>query len=207
MHMTQEKGATNGQRKTAIIAEDEEIIRLDLEEALQEEGYTVLRSVNNGEDAVKYAREDHPDVVILDVRMPKLDGISAARIISKEGIAPVVILTAFSQEETVESVVEAGAGAYVVKPFEPKALFPAIEIAIARFKQLSILADEVTDLKHRFLVRKKVDRAKAMLMNHMGLSEAEAFRWIQKNSMDRRLTMEEVADAVISQLEDEEREK
>ena len=191
----------NNNRKV-VVAEDEALIRLDVVEALEDAGYRVVGQAANGDEAVELARSDRPGVVIMDVKMPGSDGIAAAKAITEEGIAPVVMLTAFSQQSLVKEASDAGAMAYVVKPFVPEKLFPAIEVAMARFDQMTELKKQITDLKKRFAARKKVDRAKGLLMENMGLSEAEAFRWIQKTSMDRRLTMEEVADAVIDQVQD-----
>lgn len=183
-----------------VVAEDESLIRLDIVETLRDNGFEVIGEAGDGEKAVELALELRPDLVIMDVKMPKLDGISAAEQLSKNHIAPVVLLTAFSQKELVERATEAGALAYVVKPFTPSDLLPAIEIALARHAQIVALEDEVSDLVERFETRKIVDRAKGLLNEKMGLSEPEAFRWIQKASMDRRLTMHEVAVAIIDQL-------
>ena len=188
--------------RSVVVAEDEALIRLDVVEALEDAGYRVVGQAANGDEAVELARSERPGVVIMDVKMPGSDGIAAAKTITEEGIAPVVMLTAFSQQSLVKEASDAGAMAYVVKPFVPEKLFPAIEVAMARFDQMTELKKQITDLKKRFTARKKVDRAKGLLMENMGLSEAEAFRWIQKTSMDRRLTMEEVADAVIDQVQD-----
>ncbi len=170
-----------------VVAEDEAIIRLDLAEMLGEVGYQVVGQASNGEQAVALTREHHPDLVIMDVKMPVLDGISAAEQLGKERIAPVIMLTAFSQKELVERARDAGVMAYIVKPFTRDDLAPAIDI-------------EVADLGERLETRKAVDRAKGILMQQLKLSEAEAFRWIQKTAMDRRLGMKEVADAVIAGL-------
>lgn len=188
--------------RRVVVAEDEALIRLDVVESLEDAGYRVVGQAANGDEAVELARSERPGVVIMDVKMPGSDGIAAAKTITEEGIAPVVMLTAFSQQSLVKEASDAGAMAYVVKPFIPEKLFPAIEVAMARFDQMTELKKQITDLKKRFTARKKVDRAKGLLMENMGLSEAEAFRWIQKTSMDRRLTMEEVADAVIDQVQD-----
>ncbi|WP_058233941.1 ANTAR domain-containing response regulator [Devriesea agamarum] len=188
------------QRRRALVAEDESLIRMDIVETLTEAGYDVVAEVADGESAVEKTRELRPDIVVMDVKMPKMDGVSAAEIIGKESLAPVVMLTAFSQTELVERARDAGAMAYVVKPFTPADLLPTIEIAVSRFAQISQLEAEVADLTERFETRKRVDRAKGLLMTNMGLTEPESFRWIQKTSMDRRLTMREVADAVIDQL-------
>jgi two-component system, response regulator PdtaR len=184
-------------RKRVVIAEDEALIRMDLAEMLQEEGYEVVGQAGNGEDAVKLAAEHRPDLVILDVKMPVLDGISAAERIGAEKIAPVLMLTAFSQRELVERARDAGAMAYLVKPFSKADLVPAIEMATSRYEELRALEDEVADLAARFETRKLVDRAKGLLQVQLGMTEPEAFRWIQKTSMDRRLTMREVAQAVV----------
>ena len=179
-----------------LVAEDETLIRMDLVEMLQEAGYEVVAQATNGEEAIALATEHNPDLAILDVKMPVLDGISAAeKIIS---IAPVLMLTAFSQRELVERARDAGVMAYVVKPFTIGDLIPAIEIAISRHTQMRSLADEVADLHERLETRKVIDRAKGILMKALNLSEPEAFSWIQRAAMDRRLTMKEVAQAVIS---------
>ena len=186
--------------RRAVVAEDEALIRMDVVETLREAGFDVVGEAGDGETAVKLALELKPDVVVMDVKMPVLDGISAAERIGKAHVAPDVLLTAFSQTELVERARDAGAMAYVVKPFSPSDLLPAVEIAISRYSQISALESEVADLAERFETRKRVDRAKGLLMTKMGLSEPESFRWIQKTSMDRRLTMREVADAVIEQV-------
>ena len=186
--------------RTAVVAEDESLIRMDIVETLTEAGYEVVAAVGDGESAVAKARELRPDIVVMDVKMPQVDGVTAAERIGEDNLAPVVMLTAFSQAELVERARDAGAMAYVVKPFTPADLLPAIEIAISRYQQITQLESEIADLGERFETRKRVDRAKGLLQTNMGLSEPEAFRWIQKTSMDRRLTMREVADAVIDQL-------
>ncbi len=179
-----------------LVAEDEAIIRMDLVEMLREAGYEVVAEATNGEEAITLANSTKPDLCILDVKMPVLDGISAAeKIIS---IAPVLMLTAFSQRELVERARDAGVMAYVVKPFSIGDLVPAIEIAISRHTQMKSLADEVADLHDRLETRKIIDRAKGILMKALNLSEPEAFSWIQRAAMDRRLSMKEVALAVIS---------
>ena len=175
-----------------VIAEDEALIRLDLKEMLEEEGYSVVAEAGDGESAVEHVTTLRPDLAILDVKMPVLDGISAA-----ERIAPVVILTAFSQRELVERARDAGAMAYLVKPFTKADLVPAIEMAVSRFAEIRALDTEIGTLRERLEVRKLLDRAKGLLQSEHGLSEPEAFRWIQKTSMDRRLTMRKVAEAVI----------
>ena len=189
--------ATNPPARRVLVAEDEALIRLDLVELLTEEGMIVVGQAANGEEAVAMARELTPDVVVMDVKMPKLDGISAAEIIAKERIAAVVILTAFSQRELVERASEAGAMAYVVKPFDASDVIPAIEIAAARFAQIIAVEAEVSDLQERLASRKAVDQAKGLLQESLGLTEAEAFRWIQKTAMDLRKSMREVADGVV----------
>jgi AmiR/NasT family two-component response regulator len=193
------ENATNAPRRV-VVAEDESLIRLDIVEILRDNGFDVVGEAGDGETAVQLATELRPDLVVMDVRMPQLDGIKAAERLTKDHIAPVVLLTAFSQKELVEQASEAGALAYVVKPFTPADLLPAIEIALARYAQIVALESEVADMVERFETRKLVDRAKGLLNEKMGLSEPEAFRWIQKASMDRRLTMHDVAQAVIEQL-------
>ena len=179
-----------------LVAEDETLIRMDLVEMLREAGYDVIAEATNGSEAISFAEELRPDLAILDVKMPVLDGISAAeKIIS---ISPVLMLTAFSQRDLVERARDAGAMAYVVKPFTMDDLMPAIEIAISRHQQMRSLAEEVADLHERLETRKVIDRAKGILMKALNLSEPEAFSWIQRTAMDRRITMKEVAEAVIS---------
>src|SRR4051794_38581262 len=180
-----------------VIAEDEALIRLDLKEMLEEEGYSVVAEAGDGESAVGHVTTLRPDLAILDIKMPILDGISAAERIAAERIAPVVILTAFSQRELVERARDAGAMAYLVKPFTKADLVPAIEMAVSRFAEIRALDDEIGTLRERLEVRKLLDRAKGLLQTDHGLTEPEAFRWIQKTSMDRRLTMRKVAEAVI----------
>ncbi|TYB44729.1 ANTAR domain-containing response regulator [Actinomadura chibensis] len=184
--------------RRVVIAEDEALIRLDLKEMLQEDGYDVVGEAGDGETAVRLAAERRPDLVILDVKMPVLDGISAAERISADRIAPVVILTAFSQRELVQRATDAGAMAYLVKPFSKADLAPAIEMAVSRYTELRALEAEVAGLQERLETRKVVDRAKGLLQQAHGWSEPEAFRWIQKTSMDRRLTMRAVAEAVVA---------
>ncbi|WP_125105874.1 MULTISPECIES: ANTAR domain-containing response regulator [Gulosibacter] len=186
--------------RRVVVAEDESLIRLDIVETLRDNGFDVVGEAGDGETAVALAKELRPDLVVMDVKMPKLDGISAAEQLSEDNVAPVVLLTAFSQKELVERATEAGALAYVVKPFNQNDLLPAIEIVLARHQQIVALEREVADLAERFETRKLVDRAKGLLTDKMGLSEPEAFRWIQKASMNRRLTMQEVAQAVVEQL-------
>jgi AmiR/NasT family two-component response regulator len=187
-----------GTARRVVIAEDEALIRLDLAEMLGEEGYDVVGQAGDGESAVALAEEHRPDLVVLDVKMPRLDGIAAAQRIAEQRIAPVVILTAFSQRDLVERARDAGAMAYLVKPFNKDDLVPAIEMAVSRFSELQMLEAEVADLTERLETRKAVDRAKAVLQRQLELSEPEAFRWIQKTAMDLRLSMRQVAEGVIT---------
>ena len=184
-----------------LVAEDEAIIRLDLAEMLGEAGYDVVGQASNGEQAVEMARELEPDLVIMDVKMPVMDGISAAEEIGAAKICPVVMLTAFSQTELVERARDAGVMAYIVKPFTAADLGPAIDIARSRWVEMKALESEIADLGERLETRKAVDRAKGILMKKLKITEAEAFRWIQKTAMDRRLGMQEVADAVITGMD------
>lgn len=184
--------------RRVVIAEDEALIRLDLAEMLAEEGYDVVAAVDDGEQAVARTEELRPDLVILDVKMPRLDGIAAAERIALQRIAPVVMLTAFSQRELVERARDAGAMAYLVKPFGKSDLLPAIEMAVSRFAELQQLEAEVADLTDRLETRKVVDRAKGVLQQKLTLSEPDAFRWIQKTAMDLRLSMREVAEGVVT---------
>jgi two-component system, response regulator PdtaR len=190
--------AHGGGKRRVVVAEDETLIRLDLIELLQEEGWTVAGEAPDGARAVELVEELAPDLVILDVKMPVLDGISAAERIAEKRLAPVVILTAFSQRELVERARDAGAMAYVVKPFSKADLIPAIEMAVSRHQEITQLELEVTDLQGRLETRKLVDRAKGVLQTTHDMTEPEAFRWIQKTSMDRRLTMREVAQAILA---------
>lgn len=183
--------------RRVVIAEDEALIRMDLAEMLAEDGYDVVGQAGDGEKAVALARDLRPDLVVLDVKMPKLDGISAAQRIAEERIAPVVILTAFSQRDLVERARDAGAMAYLVKPFSKQDLMPAVEMAVSRFAELQMLEAEVADLTERLEARKAIDRAKSVLQQQLGLSEPDAFRWIQKTAMDLRLSMRQVAEGVL----------
>ncbi|MGV8909509.1 MAG: ANTAR domain-containing response regulator [Propionicimonas sp.] len=192
-----EENRTTGAGLRVIVAEDEALIRMDLVELLTEEGYLVIAEAGDGEEALALARTLTPDLVVMDVKMPKMDGISAAAIIAEERIAPVVMLTAFSQRDLVERARDAGAMAYVVKPFDASDVVPAIEIAMARFAEIRAVEAEVADLEERFASRKAVDQAKGLLQEGLGLSEPEAFRWIQKTAMDLRKSMREVAEGVI----------
>jgi AmiR/NasT family two-component response regulator len=184
--------------RRVVIAEDEALIRLDLAEMLAEEGYDVVAQAGDGRSAVDLAEQHRPDLVVLDVKMPRLDGIAAAQRIAAQRIAPVVILTAFSQRELVERARDAGAMAYLVKPFTKSDLVPAIEMALSRFAELQLLEAEVADLTERLETRKAVDRAKSVLQRQLELSEPDAFRWIQKTAMDLRLSMRQVADGVLT---------
>ncbi|GAB77235.1 response regulator receiver and ANTAR domain protein [Austwickia chelonae] len=183
-----------------VVAEDEALIRLDLAEMLTDSGYEVVGQASDGEHALELSRQHRPDLVILDVKMPVMDGITAAEVIGKERIAPCVMLTAFSDRDLVERARDAGVMAYVVKPFTIDDLRPALDIARSRWVELHALEAEIADLGERLETRKAVDRAKGVLMEQMGLTESEAFRWIQKTAMDRRLGMREVAQLVVDGL-------
>jgi len=190
--MTEPQGKTR-----VLIAEDDAIIRMDLKEMLEEEEYEVLEAAD-GAAAVQLARDEQPSLVILDIKMPVMDGLAAAQRISEERLAPVLILTAYSQRELVERAAQIGAMAYLVKPFQKQDLLPAIEIAKGRYQQLASLADEVGDLTERLESRKQVERAKGVLIDRYGMNEGDAFRFLQQAAMDRRLSMREVADAILS---------
>ena len=181
-----------------VIAEDEALIRMDLAEMLVDEGYDVVGQAGDGQQAVELAEGLRPDLVILDVKMPVLDGIAAAERIAGQRIAPVVMLTAFSQRDLVERARDAGAMAYLVTPFSQSDLAPAIEMAVSRFAEITVLESEVADLTDRLETRKAVERAKNVLQRDLGLTEPDAFRWIQKTAMDLRLSMRQVADGVIT---------
>jgi two-component system, response regulator PdtaR len=184
--------------RRVVIAEDEALIRLDLKEMLEEEGYVVVAEASDGEQAVALTEAHRPDLVVLDVKMPRLDGISAAERIAGARLAPVVVLTAFSQRELVERARDAGAMAYLVKPFTKADLMPALEMAMARFDELIALEAEVGDLRERLETRKLVDRAKGLLQARRGLDEPAAYRWLQRASMDGRRTMRAVSEQVVA---------
>ena len=183
-----------------VVAEDEGLIRMDIVATLNESGYEVVGEAADGEEAVRLATELSPDLIVMDIKMPKLDGISAAEKIAELKI-PVVLLTAFSQSDLVKRAAEAGAMAYVTKPFKPTDLLPALQIALSRHEEITALESEIADITERLETRKLMDRAKSALQTKMNLTEPEAFRWIQKASMDRRLSMAQVAKTVIEQLE------
>ncbi len=186
-------------RHRVVIAEDEALIRLDLAEMLVEEGYDVVGEAGDGETAVRLAEELKPDLVILGIKMPIMDGLAAAERIAEGRIAPVVILTAFSQRDLVERARAAGAMAYLVKPFQKTDLVPAIEIALSRFAEIGALESEIASLTDRLETRKAVERAKGALMTQYGMTEPQAFKWIQRTAMDHRMTMREVADRIIAE--------
>lgn len=188
------------QPRRVLIAEDEALIRMDLAEMLREEGYDVVGEAGDGQEAVELAERLRPDLVIMDVKMPRRDGIDAAAEIARKRVAPVVVLTAFSQRELVEQARDAGAMAYLVKPFSSSDLIPAIEVAVSRFQEITALENEVAELADRLETRKLVERAKGLLQTKHNMSEPEAFRWIQRAAMDRRTTMKRVAEVVIETL-------
>lgn len=181
-----------------VIAEDEAIIRLDLKETLEEEGYEVVGETGRGDEAVQLVKDLAPDLAILDIKMPGMDGLSAAREISAERKSAVLILTAFSQRDLIEQARDAGALAYLVKPFQKSELIPAVEVALGRFREMQALADQNTTLEEQLETRKVVDRAKGILMDEHGMSESDAFSWIQKRAMQERATMRSVAEQVIA---------
>jgi AmiR/NasT family two-component response regulator len=184
-------------RARVIVADDESIVRMDLREMLESLGYLVVGETGDGESTIHLSRELRPDIVIMDIKMPGMDGIEAGKILTEERIAPVLLLTAYSQQDLVERAKEAGVMAYIVKPFQEADLEPAIEVALQRWREFRSLEREVEDLKEALETRKLVDRAKGILMDTQGLSEADAFRRIQKTSMDQRKPMKEVAGAIV----------
>ncbi|MBL7199917.1 MAG: response regulator [Anaerolineae bacterium] len=185
------------ERTRVIIADDESLVRVDLREALTEQGYLVVGEVGDGQSAVNMARELDPDIVVMDIKMPGMDGIEAAQILTEEKIAPVVLLTAYSQRQLVDRAKEAGVVGYLVKPFRETDLAPAIELALARFAEFRALEEQVGNLTEALETRKKVEQAKGILMDTQGIGESEAFRKIQKMSMNTRRPMKEVAEAII----------
>ena len=199
---TSDSGA-EAEHPRVVVAEDEALIRLDLVELLEEHGYEIVGQASDGEEAVRLANELEPDLIVMDVKMPKMDGITAADKIAEDRICAVVMLTAFSQRDLIKRAKEAGAMAYVVKPFDASDVIPAIEIAMARFAEIRGVEDEVMDLEERLEARKIVDQAKGILQTSLDLTEPEAFRWIQKTAMDLRKSMREVAQGVIDHAESE----
>ena len=195
------EGAETATPRRVLIAEDEALIRLDLSEMLREEGYDVVGEAGDGQEAVELAEALRPDLVIMDVKMPRRDGIDAASEIAAKRIAPIVILTAFSQRDLVEKARDAGAMAYLVKPFSASDLIPAIELAMSRFAEITGLESEVADLNERLETRKLVERAKGILQAKHGMTEPEAFSWMQRAAMDRRTSMKRVAEVVLETLE------
>ncbi|MDG5482153.1 ANTAR domain-containing response regulator [Mycolicibacterium gadium] len=187
--------------RRVLVAEDEALIRMDLAEMLREEGYEIVGEAGDGQEAVDLAESLKPDLVIMDVKMPRRDGIDAASEIADKRIAPIVILTAFSQRELVERARDAGAMAYLVKPFNINDLIPAIEVAVSRFSEIAALEQEVAELSDRLETRKLVERAKGLLQANQGMTEPEAFKWIQRAAMDRRTTMKRVAEVVLETLD------
>ena len=184
-----------------VVAEDEALIRLDLVEMLTEAGYEVVGQAGDGEAAISITEIEKPDLVVMDVKMPKLDGISAAERIANQRIAPVVILTAFSQRDLVERARDAGAMAYLTKPFTIEDLMPAIELAVSRFQEIKQLDAEVSDLQEQLKARKLIEKAKGILMKNLKISEPEAFKWMQKTAMDKRRLMTDVAQLVMDEFE------
>jgi len=199
---TADSGA-EAEHPRVVVAEDEALIRLDLVELLEEHGYEIVGQASDGEEAVRLANELEPDLIVMAVKMPKMDGITAADKIAEDRICAVVMLTAFSQRDLIKRAKEAGAMAYVVKPFDASDVIPAIEIAMARFAEIRGVEDEVMDLEERLESRKIVDQAKGILQTSLDLTEPEAFRWIQKTAMDLRKSMREVAQGVIDHAESE----
>lgn len=191
------EGVTKVNQTKVVIADDELIIRMDLKEMLSGLGYQVVGEAGDGRQAINLARELKPDLVIMDIKMPEMDGISAARILTEEKIAPVLLLTAYSQQELVAGAREAGVVGYIVKPFRQDELMPAIDVALSRFREFRDLEREMGDLKETLEARKVIERAKGVLMDQYGLKEADAFRRIQKLSMDTRKSMREIAEAIL----------
>ena len=187
-------------KRRIVVAEDESLIRMDIVETLKDQGFDVVGEAGDGKKAIELATQLQPDLMVMDIKMPDMDGLSAAEQIAKLRI-PVVFLTAFNQQELVSRASDVGAMAFLVKPFSPEDLLPAIEIALSRHQQLTQLESEVSDLTERLETRKLVERAKGVLGTQMGLSEPEAFRWIQKAAMDRRIGMVDVAKTILDQLE------
>ena len=194
---TEPDEAVVDERVRIVIAEDEAIIRLDLKESLEDEGYLVVGETARGDEAVELVRTLEPDVVILDIKMPGMDGIEAAREINADRLAAVLLLTAFSQRDLIQQASEAGALAYLVKPFQRSELVPAIELALGRFRDLRAIEGEAAELQERLETRKLVDRAKGRLMDEQGMSERDAYRWLQQQAMERRSTMKDVAAEVL----------
>ncbi len=184
-----------------VVAEDEALIRLDLVEMLKEAGYDVVGQAGDGQKAIELTEELNPDLVVMDIKMPKLDGISAAEKIAGARLAPVVILTAFSQKDLVEKARDAGAMAYLTKPFTINDLMPAIEVAVSRFSELKQLDKEITDLQEQLKARKTIEKAKGLLMKHLKITEPEAFKWMQKTAMDKRRSMVDVANLVLEEYQ------
>jgi two-component system, response regulator PdtaR len=193
------EGQAGAVRRRVLIAEDEALIRLDLAEMLGEEGYEVVGEAGDGESAVRLAEELKPDLCIFDIKMPIMDGLAAAEKVAGSRLAPVIILTAFSQRDLVERARAAGAMAYLVKPFQKSDLVPAIEIALSRHAEVAALEAEVAGLGDRLETRKAVERAKGALMTQYGMTEPQAFKWIQRTAMDHRMTMREVAERIIEE--------
>ena len=187
-------------KRRVVVAEDEAVIRLDLVSLLEDAGYEVVAAVGDGQQAIDAVQSLRPDLVLMDVAMPVLDGVTAASRITEERLCPVVMVTAYSQVELVERAADAGALGYLVKPIAPANLLPAIEVAIARFEQFKVLADEVVAVTERLEVRKLVDRAKGLLQSKLGIDEPAAFRWLQKAAMDNRSSMRAVSEGVIEQM-------
>ena len=195
---TNENGGANMEKLRVLIADDEALIRLDVREMLIDAGHTVVAEAKNGDDAIRFVRELKPDFVIMDVKMPGSDGINASKVIVDEQLAPVLLLTAYSQEDIVSKANDAGVLAYLVKPVREEQLFPAMEVAYARFKDIRALGLELESLKSSLETRKLLDRAKGILMDAHGFTEAEAYRKMQQYSMNQRITIKQLAEAIIS---------